>query len=412
MAPRGRKPAFTMVALLIMALLGLLLLEGVLRATAVHGGNATFLFGKRWYYLAPVGIPDEMPDVSPVPGAYRSYDASLGWSVRPLGRGDDPNLYGKGDPEIYFSNEHGYRCNRASHERALTQWAGKELPATDTSAYDFVCIGDSFTHGDAVPAEQSWPSYLAELASCSVANLGVGGYGIDQAVMRYETKNPRCRLVLLGLIAGDLERATSLVYNFTYGDLKSKPLYEFSGNAAAVFNRPALHGEALLVEYQAGPDSTFFSRARFTWDPRLMTRGLLDFSYCCRILKTIPLWRADRARIPIYLEDGERLAYCVRILQHLKAVATAREAGVTVVLLGEGNSFSHKASSGGVDNWALLKAKLKAAGIPSIDTTPALHAMFQQEPGSVINAGDGVHYTPEANLRVAEVIADALADRR
>lgn len=407
MTTRSKKTAFTLITLAIMALLGLGLLETILRATAKHRRNATFLFGKRWYYLAPVGIPAKMPDITPKPGVYRAYDADLGWSVKPLGRGDDSNLAGKTDPEIYFSNEHGYRCEKATHLKAVERWAGTELPPADDTHYDFVCIGDSFTHGDAVIAEESWPSQLAALRNQTVANLGVGGYGIDQAVMRYDTKNPRCSHVLLGLISGDLERATSLIYNFTNGDSKSKPLYEFSESGATVFNSPALYGKELLTEYQAGERSTFFQRAQFTWNPTLLKHRFLDFSYCVRTARSFPLWRADRSRKSIYQEEGAPLTYCVRILEHLQQLANHRKAKVTLVLLGEANSFRHKSNSER-DNWALLKSKLDAAEIRWIDTTPTIYSMFKKEPASVVNAGDGVHYTPEANLRVAEIIAQEL----
>lgn len=307
MASRNRKIAFGLITLTLMALVGAGLLEIVLRATAEARGNATFLLGKRWYYLAPIGIPEEMPSISLESGAYRGYDADLGWSIGKLGRGDEPNLIGKGNAEIYFSNAYGYRCDQETHEQESSAWKDTALPEQDASHYNYVCIGDSFTHGDAVLAEEAWPARLAARMDASVANLGVGGYGIDQAVMRYDTKKPSCDHVLLGLISGDLERATYLIYNFNYGDVKSKPIYEFEDGKTSIFNRPARHGEELLAEYRAGPASKFFARAKYSWDPRLLKRSMLDLSYCLRTARSIPLWRADRNRSPIYQEDGKRL---------------------------------------------------------------------------------------------------------
>ncbi|MEZ5329339.1 MAG: hypothetical protein R3F19_30175 [Verrucomicrobiales bacterium] len=403
MATRNRKLAFTFIALALMALVGFAILEVILRATSEQRGNATFLLGKRWYYLAPVGVPDEMPPVTLEPGSYRGYDPDLGWSIGRLGKGDEPNIR-EGNAEIYYSDVYGYRCDKQTHERAVSDWSGKPLPETDGNRYDYVCIGDSFTHGDAVLADEAWPAQLGKILGSSVANLGVGGYGIDQAVMRYEIKNPSCDHVLLGLISGDLERATYLIYNFTYGDVKSKPIYEFAEGRVSIFNRPAIFGDELLQEYQSGEDSSFFPRAKFTWDPALVHRSILDNSYCVRTLRSVPIWQRDRNRPTIYQEDGERLNYCIQILAHLKSLTSKQGAKLTVVLLGEANSFS-QAGTGDNDNWALLKSKLDATDITWIDAAAPLYPVFKENRAAVVNAIDGVHYTPEANLKVAEIVA-------
>jgi len=49
-----------------------------------------------------------------------------------------------------------------------------------------VAIGDSFTFGRGVEAEEAWPEQLSQLAGRNFANLGVGGYGPQQytAVLR------------------------------------------------------------------------------------------------------------------------------------------------------------------------------------------------------------------------------------
>ena len=50
--------------------------------------------------------------------------------------------------------------------------------------------GDSFTFGSEVNDEQAWGNVLARNLGCRVANFGVGGYGTDQAVMRF-TENTK-----------------------------------------------------------------------------------------------------------------------------------------------------------------------------------------------------------------------------
>jgi hypothetical protein len=67
--------------------------------------------------------------------------------------------------------------------------------------------GDSFTYGAEVDHEHAWSNILSELLQCRVANYGVGGYGTDQAYLRY-LKNGRDRsdIVILGHLSADIVR--------------------------------------------------------------------------------------------------------------------------------------------------------------------------------------------------------------
>src|SRR5690606_27800481 len=91
------------------------------------------------------------------------FDPELGWTApRGSRHGDD----------VYDTN--GARVGRApiAHERT-------------PGMRRIVAIGCSFTEGAEVAAHESWPARL-ELAdpSLEVANLGVGAYGLDQALLR------------------------------------------------------------------------------------------------------------------------------------------------------------------------------------------------------------------------------------
>ena len=49
-----------------------------------------------------------------------------------------------------------------------------------------LAVGDSFTFGSEVGDNQSWPAYLEAILGLTVVNAGVGGYGIDQTILRAE----------------------------------------------------------------------------------------------------------------------------------------------------------------------------------------------------------------------------------
>ena len=70
-------------------------------------------------------------------------------------------------------------------------WSGsrvgfKRLPRTKSEdVRRIVAVGCSFTRGDEVSDTESWAAYLdRDREDLEIANLGVGGYGIDQALLR------------------------------------------------------------------------------------------------------------------------------------------------------------------------------------------------------------------------------------
>ncbi|MEM1449294.1 MAG: GDSL-type esterase/lipase family protein [Planctomycetota bacterium] len=103
---------------------------------------------------------DAIEAASPIHG----FDPDLGWVHRP-GSGQHGAV-------MAMINERGGR--------------GPAPAGKDANALAVVCYGESFTFGSEVPDADCWPSILdASGADVAVWNLGVGGYGTDQAVLRF-----------------------------------------------------------------------------------------------------------------------------------------------------------------------------------------------------------------------------------
>jgi hypothetical protein len=67
--------------------------------------------------------------------------------------------------------------------------------------------GDSFAWSAEVDSESAWPNQLARLLNCRVANYGVGGYGADQAYLRFLNNDlDKAPKVILAIFSGDIER--------------------------------------------------------------------------------------------------------------------------------------------------------------------------------------------------------------
>lgn len=81
-----------------------------------------------------------------------------------------------------------------------------ETPVSGGSS--ILAVGDSFTYGDEVRDEETWPAQLQRLTGRRVFNGGVTGYGFDQTILRAEQLAPTHKpaVVVVSFIADDIRR--------------------------------------------------------------------------------------------------------------------------------------------------------------------------------------------------------------
>jgi len=125
---------------------------------------------------------------------FTRYDAELGWTSIPNVVRE--NIYGPGTSVQV--NSQGFRA---------TETFTKEVPAGRKRV---LCSGDSFTFGNGVNGNETWCAYLEkEFPNLQSINLGQGGYGIDQAYLRYKREMDSFdhQLHVLAFIKDDFLRA-------------------------------------------------------------------------------------------------------------------------------------------------------------------------------------------------------------
>lgn len=89
-------------------------------------------------------------------------------------------------------------------------------------------FGDSFTYASEVSHAEGWANQLSKRLGCRVANFGVGGYGTDQAYLRFKQTNvDDASVVILGFFPEDIERNVNQYRGFLSGNhnLVFKPRY-------------------------------------------------------------------------------------------------------------------------------------------------------------------------------------------
>lgn len=68
----------------------------------------------------------------------------------------------------------------------IDEFGARENPKFESSRSPYIAtFGDSWTFGDEVNNDETWQSYLSDMLGSYVANYGVGGFGTDQAFLRF-----------------------------------------------------------------------------------------------------------------------------------------------------------------------------------------------------------------------------------
>jgi len=141
-------------------------------------------------------------------------DALLGWSMK-------TSLSVNKDGLTFTSNQQGFR--------SLHNFAN------DPDKYQIMIVGDSFTFGDEISDEITWPHLLeAKNKKLNVLNMGGSGYGPDQMLLVLQQQAPRYKpdLIIVAFISDDLNRSM-----IGFRDFK-KPKFELQKNALTLKNVP------------------------------------------------------------------------------------------------------------------------------------------------------------------------------
>jgi hypothetical protein len=137
---------------------------------------------------------DECPDLEPESLKKfidYSFDPSLGWTRKPNSTGIEKGRKG----EIKFH---------------IDSTGSRQNDYMDMSPL-IAAFGDSYTFCRQVEDNETWESQLSAQEEIGVLNYGVGNYGIDQALLRYESTNlpDSIKIVVMGVVPETICRIES-----------------------------------------------------------------------------------------------------------------------------------------------------------------------------------------------------------
>mgnify|MGYP003393996427 CR=1 FL=1 len=131
------------------------------------------------------------------------------------------------------------------------------VPSDLDNDISILALGDSFTFGDEVSDDETWPSFLEQLTHTKVYNAGVSSYGLDQIILRLEKerliKKYHPQVIILSTLADDIQRCLQTI---RHGD--PKPYFILKNNELILQKQRAFYG------------------IRFDW-----FRRIFGYSYVC-----------------------------------------------------------------------------------------------------------------------------------
>jgi len=183
---------------------------------------------------------------------YRSEVASkvLGWD-NPVGAERRANCLGE---QITYSHD-------ASRLRRHGQRAPEDAVV--------LVAGDSYTKGSDVADEDTYPAALEHMLGVGVANLGVGGYGPDQALLKLESlidRFPHARVAVLTILTDDTSRMLNSFRPVLYRETGSlygfKPYMRDGVLQPLIGDDPMRDFDAMQAAAEIAFDTDFWRRPR------------------------------------------------------------------------------------------------------------------------------------------------------
>jgi hypothetical protein len=278
-------------------------------------------------------------------------------------------------------------------------------------------FGDSFTWGDEVPPEDTYGNALARAIGCRVANFGVGGYGTDQALLRYEQLKPDADLVVLGFFSDDIVRNVNQDRAFLNNrSLGLKPRFVIRSDTLELVPLPTLT-EAQYSEI--GTDAATLLPYDYFRPGGPSGVSALRFPYTLSAVRALRHYRLRSAlrREASYAEfyrpenSSGALAVTTAIMRRFVTIAKDRGQVPFVLLIPDVKDLEWLRRHGTVPYQPLIDS-LDAAGVPFVSAAEPLNRYLgDRPPCAVYFRCRGSHFRPEGNRELARVVEEAIRAR-
>jgi len=331
---------------------------------------------------------------------YLLHSAALGWTIKPQGRWYD----------LYRANSQGIRADRDYQ------------PFPRSNAVRIATFGDSFTHGDEVKNNDTWQEQLNRLDhNLEVINFGVGGYGLDQAFLRYQQEGVpyHPQIVFIGFMEENINRLVNVFRPFyAPGIPLTKPRFIIQGKQLVQLPNPM----ADMNDCKKLLDDPKWYLSEFGAHDFHYTAGLKDgspdFSPSVRMLKLLYHQIASR-----YSEKNDRSIYkngsfntaseaysiCSMLFDAFYRDVQKNKA-LPIIVVFPNRSDIERYQHDKIKAYTPLITYMRSQGYRFIDLCDAFEKYAKSSPIDELFITH--HYSPMGNSIVAQFLFDYLAENR
>jgi hypothetical protein len=303
--------------------------------------------------------------------------------------------------------------NQSQHMNSHALRSSREYEAVPPpSIIRVAAFGDSFVYGNEVRNPESWPALIErEDPGIEVLNYGVGGYGLDQAYLRFTLEgaalNPA--VVIIGFTPDDLGRVVNVYRRFLGASEPPlfKPRYVFDDHGdLRVLPTPIREPHDYERLLQNPHDVLKYSEHDSWYKPAVYQNPLYDWSAAVRVCSW--LWTRmnrryldpDRFRTGDIFNESSS-AFRINVALFKMFTRAVREYGATplIVILPDRESVERAQTDARVSYEPLLH-HLQSSQLPYADALDAFEAL----PGGDVSRwfARGGHYSYEGNKVVAD----------
>lgn len=326
------------------------------------------------------------------------------------------------DAQLGWRHRPGYRDTLRQINAAGIRASREFTPAPPAGVTRIAAFGDANTYSPEVRDAAAWPSVLeARLAGSEVLNFGVGGYGTDQALLRYLREGVAFapRLAILGVAPINLRRAVTVYPRFASSDEAplTKPRFRLGADGGLVLLPDPLPGRAGKERLRDEPTLARSLGTHDAWyDAWRYEHPRLDRSAAVRLVRTVARRIGQRYLAAERLYDGDGIyrtgteAFAVQRALLLAFADSAREHGSVpvVVWLPELEAVT-RAREGRVPSYGPLRDALRADGrVAVLDVADAFRAAALPTGGTGAWFAPHGHYSEAGNALVGAWLAERL----
>lgn len=278
--------------------------------------------------------------------------------------------------------------------------------------------GDSFVEGAEVGPDHTWQAQFEQLTGAAILNLGVGGYGLDQAVLKFEkhARNYSTRLAILGLYPQTYRRALSYhpFYYFANSEAFTfafKPIFVKEDGRFKLMPPPCADA-ACLMEALSNRDHEIWRQLKGHdyWYLKNQGKPTADFPITLAYAQVLPQilhQRRERQGTENYFFVNDQSFQLVEYLI-TRFVKSSRNFGMTPVCLLLYAPVDLKVIKAGIRLDDKLIKFLEKSDVPHVDTARHILAQYRQDDDFMgLSAPEG-HLNERGNRLVAESLAQGL----